>query len=70
MKKSDLMQKKKAQEGFYRSMRDMMLALDDLEDLGEGEISCDDYNQMASKISKLTKTLVIIKEKHIMRNME
>ena len=69
MKKSDLKQKEKAQKGFYQAVKEMMLALDDLEDVGEGEISNDDYNQLAAKIKKLTNTLVIIKEKHIMRGM-
>lgn len=63
MKKSDLKQREKAQQKFYKSMRDYMYALDDLRSMDELEISVDDYNQLSTGIDKVTRTVTRITEK-------
>lgn len=63
MKKSDLKQREKAQQKFYKSMRDYMYALDGLRSMEELEISVDDYNQLSTGIDKVTRTVTRITEK-------
>lgn len=68
MKKSDLKQREKAQQKFYKSMRDYMYALDDLKGMDEMEISVDDYNKLSTGIDKMTKIVTRITEKAVYEN--